>query len=132
MKHYCVFSFWHCSLFQITLFFFYRCVLYIIVPFVHFIMIYKIIKNDLSVFMNFRISVLNKTVMALLSGLGHLHQDSGKDFSSDGLGNFGSSKKKKKRRHRWVLNASFILALTRYICCQNFQKSTKYLNCIAA
>uniref|UniRef100_T1HVS9 Homeobox domain-containing protein n=1 Tax=Rhodnius prolixus TaxID=13249 RepID=T1HVS9_RHOPR len=36
--------------------------------------------------------------------LGHLHQESGKDYTSEGLTGFGSSKKKKKRRHRDNLN----------------------------
>ncbi|XP_066905998.1 visual system homeobox 2 [Halyomorpha halys] len=39
-----------------------------------------------------------------MPGLGHLHQEVGKDYSSD-LGGFGSSKKKKKRRHRTIFTS---------------------------
>lgn len=42
----------------------------------------------------------NKVISLFLTGLGHLHQESGKDYTSEGLTGFGSSKKKKKRRHR--------------------------------
>ncbi|XP_073980988.1 uncharacterized protein isoform X2 [Rhodnius prolixus] len=39
------------------------------------------------------------------AGLGHLHQESGKDYTSEGLTGFGSSKKKKKRRHRTIFTS---------------------------
>ncbi|XP_039293256.1 visual system homeobox 1-like [Nilaparvata lugens] len=38
-------------------------------------------------------------------GLGHLHQDSAKDFGADSIGSFGSGKKKKKRRHRTIFTS---------------------------
>ncbi|KAL1138864.1 hypothetical protein AAG570_008926, partial [Ranatra chinensis] len=41
----------------------------------------------------------------LFLGLGHLHQESGKDFSSETLGSYGSNKKKKKRRHRTIFTS---------------------------
>lgn len=44
----------------------------------------------------------------LFLGLGHLHQDVGKDYSAE-LGTFGSSKKKKKRRHRYLSYNNFMI-----------------------
>ncbi|KAF6205619.1 hypothetical protein GE061_019792 [Apolygus lucorum] len=40
-----------------------------------------------------------------MANLTHLHQDSAKEFSTDALTGFGSSKKKKKRRHRTIFTS---------------------------